>query len=189
VTGTMKDIQSAPSLAKWDAARREAVARAICSACHENPDHVGDARGNARRWEDYLDAADAAISEVRKAATAGPLPTVAWLTTDEEGGPSMLFFDREEAAGYCDADEDPISLGLLVDLRERSWSAGLTEELVARCREILQWRKTGQLKGEALRELAKTLVIEGNDDELRRSEDITIEQALQVVADLEESPA
>lgn len=40
----------------------EAVARAICVACEENPDHKGDARGNEFRWQDYRDAALAAIS-------------------------------------------------------------------------------------------------------------------------------
>lgn len=43
-------------------ARRTAVARAICIACEEVPDHAGDARGNAFRWQDYLPAADAAIA-------------------------------------------------------------------------------------------------------------------------------
>ncbi len=43
-------------------AKRIAVARAICMACHENPDHKGDAGGNEYRWQDYLDAADAAIA-------------------------------------------------------------------------------------------------------------------------------
>jgi hypothetical protein len=43
-------------------ARRERVARAICAACGETPDHQGAARGNAYRWQDYLDAADAAIA-------------------------------------------------------------------------------------------------------------------------------
>ncbi|WP_186214793.1 hypothetical protein [Burkholderia gladioli] len=41
---------------------RAAVARAICSACGERPEHVGDARGNAYRWQDYLPSADAAIA-------------------------------------------------------------------------------------------------------------------------------
>lgn len=49
--------------------KREAVARAICAACHENPDHQGDARGNEFRWQDYLEPADAAI-----AAMAGAEP-------------------------------------------------------------------------------------------------------------------
>ena len=40
----------------------EAVARAICVACEDNPDHQGDARGNEFRWQDYRDAALAAIS-------------------------------------------------------------------------------------------------------------------------------
>ena len=42
------------------------VARAICTACDENPDHVGDARGNEYRWQDYLGAADAAILAYRE---------------------------------------------------------------------------------------------------------------------------
>ena len=42
--------------------QREAVARAICTACDENPNHLGDAGGNAHRWQDYLKAAEAAIA-------------------------------------------------------------------------------------------------------------------------------
>ncbi|CAD0363838.1 hypothetical protein QYG06_17900 [Xanthomonas euvesicatoria] len=41
---------------------REAVARAVCLACEEVPDHIGDAQGNAHRWQDYLPCADAAIA-------------------------------------------------------------------------------------------------------------------------------
>lgn len=41
---------------------KERVARAICIACEENPDHSGDAAGNQFRWQDYLHVADAAIS-------------------------------------------------------------------------------------------------------------------------------
>jgi len=40
----------------------EAVARAVCVACEENPDRRGDARGNKYRWQDYRDVALAAIS-------------------------------------------------------------------------------------------------------------------------------
>ena len=39
----------------------EPVARAICRACEENPDHRGDCRGNEHRWEDYVPIAQAAI--------------------------------------------------------------------------------------------------------------------------------
>ena len=45
-----------------DEAAVEAVARAICVACEENPDRRGDARGNEFRWQDYRDVALAAIS-------------------------------------------------------------------------------------------------------------------------------
>jgi hypothetical protein len=44
--------------------KRESVARAICAARDEDPDHVGDARGNDHRWQDYLAAADAAIAVI-----------------------------------------------------------------------------------------------------------------------------
>jgi len=32
----------------------EQLAKAICFACGEIPEHNGDARGNAYRWQDYL---------------------------------------------------------------------------------------------------------------------------------------
>lgn len=41
---------------------REAAARAICQACEKNPEHKGDAHGNAKRWQDYLPMADSAIA-------------------------------------------------------------------------------------------------------------------------------
>ena len=50
-------------------AKRNAVARAICTACQENPDHHGDARGNQYRWQDYLEAADAAMAAMSVDAT------------------------------------------------------------------------------------------------------------------------
>ncbi|HHP5493902.1 TPA: hypothetical protein ACSCYS_004309 [Aeromonas veronii] len=46
-------------------AKLEAVARAICSGCEENPDHKGDARGNKHRWQDYLHIARAAIAAMK----------------------------------------------------------------------------------------------------------------------------
>ena len=42
----------------------EAVARAICVACDEDPDRRGDARGNDFRWQDYRDAALAALAAI-----------------------------------------------------------------------------------------------------------------------------
>lgn len=44
--------------------QREAIARAICSACDENPEQAGDAAGNPFRWQDYLKAADAALAVI-----------------------------------------------------------------------------------------------------------------------------
>jgi len=48
----------------------ENVARAICRACEENPDSVGDARGNDWRWQDYVPVAQAAIKAMRVVAMA-----------------------------------------------------------------------------------------------------------------------
>ena len=42
----------------------EKVSRAICSACDENPDDIGDARGSEKRWQDYIQVANAAISAI-----------------------------------------------------------------------------------------------------------------------------
>lgn len=49
----------------FDDMQIERVARAICTACDENPDHSGDCRGNDFRWQDYREAAIAAIRAVR----------------------------------------------------------------------------------------------------------------------------
>jgi len=40
---------------------QEAVARAICEECGENPDCDGELLENEHRWQDYLDSAQAAI--------------------------------------------------------------------------------------------------------------------------------
>jgi hypothetical protein len=40
-------------------------------------------------------------------------PPVAWLTRNQDGDPAMLFFDKTEAATYCDIGVDPEPLGLL----------------------------------------------------------------------------
>lgn len=47
-------------------APREKVAKAICRACDETPEHQGDCRGNRYRWQDYLPIADAAIDAYRR---------------------------------------------------------------------------------------------------------------------------
>lgn len=44
----------------------EAIARAICIGCEEDPDHVGDAQGNEFRWQDYLPIAEKAMAATDK---------------------------------------------------------------------------------------------------------------------------
>jgi len=44
-------------------------------------------------------------------ASNWPLPEpTAYLTLDDEGSPSMLFFDVVEARTYCELDEEPVRL-------------------------------------------------------------------------------
>lgn len=50
---------------KFTQAQINAAAKAICIACKENPDHVGDSRSNEFRWQDYTSIAEAGL----KAAT------------------------------------------------------------------------------------------------------------------------
>ncbi|PLC06353.1 hypothetical protein CY658_04790 [Variovorax sp. RO1] len=47
------------------------------------------------------------------------LTVVAYLTTDDEGSPAMLFFDQQEAGNYCNPDELPEALVRLSALKAR----------------------------------------------------------------------
>ncbi|MDA3670008.1 hypothetical protein PFF91_28835 [Burkholderia cenocepacia] len=82
---------------------RDAVARAICVACGELPDMPGDARGNAFRWQDYGQTADAVVLELRAAESGEPgRSAVQYLATViaqscEDGSESALLYER--AAG------------------------------------------------------------------------------------------
>ena len=63
-------------------------------------------RGNTLQGDDV--ARLRALTD--KIAPAERGEAVAWLVLDEEGSPSMLFFDRVEALAYCDDDEQPTPL-------------------------------------------------------------------------------
>lgn len=45
----------------------DAVAIVICEACGDKPTHVGDAGGNAFRWQDYRPIAEQAIAVYERA--------------------------------------------------------------------------------------------------------------------------
>lgn len=51
---------------------RGQIARAICIDCEDNPDDVGDCRGNEFRWQDYLTCADAALNVLREQEPVSP---------------------------------------------------------------------------------------------------------------------
>jgi hypothetical protein len=57
----------------------------------------------------------ASIKEAFMHDAGEPLKVVAYLTTDEEGSPAMLFFDQHEARNFCDLDEEPTGLVSLSD--------------------------------------------------------------------------
>ncbi|MGN4154845.1 hypothetical protein ACS0Y3_31255 [Burkholderia gladioli] len=82
---------------------REAMARAICSACGEKPEHSGDARGNALRWQDYECIAQAVLAELQAAEMGEPgrssvvhLANVIARTCDESLDHAWMY---EHAAG------------------------------------------------------------------------------------------
>ena len=58
---------------------------------------------------------------------------VAFLTRDDDGEPAMLFFDKQEARGYCEADEEPDSLYTAADLELAKQEA--TRQAMERCAE------------------------------------------------------
>lgn len=51
------------------------------------------------------------------------LKVVAYLTTDEEDSPAMLFFNQQEAGNYCALDEQPQELVLRSDFESALQSA------------------------------------------------------------------
>jgi len=46
----------------------------------------------------------------QEAAAVQASPVIAYATVNEEGDPAMLFFDKQEAMGYCEDDDEPIPL-------------------------------------------------------------------------------
>lgn len=113
---------------------REDVARAICKACEENPESLGDAHGNEKRWQDYLvcaDAAIAALSENEQASSAGgqePIPLYAapvageaaqpclhqWATTGGGSGSSRRSLACQKCGQHRDHIEQADALALSV---------------------------------------------------------------------------
>lgn len=51
-----------------------------------------------------------AVAPASPVSTVEQEPPAAYLTLDEEGSPSMLFFDLAEARTYCAAGEEPVPL-------------------------------------------------------------------------------
>lgn len=49
----------------------DAVAIAICEACGDKPTHIGDAGGNAFRWQDYRPIAEKALAAYERTKAHG----------------------------------------------------------------------------------------------------------------------
>lgn len=98
---------------------RERVARAICAGCEENPDHLGDARGNDYRWQDYLDIADAAIDAhlagMGEPVAQGEAATVVDLHDRIEFALRDAGFGLDEASTLAErATAEPVAQGEVV---------------------------------------------------------------------------
>ena len=91
------------------AGEREAVARAICEACEEVPDHSGDAQGNQYRWQDYLPVAESAIAAWQRTQSAG-VPDDAMVAV------ASAAYEREALAGAT---------------HEQAWHVALSEAIAA----------------------------------------------------------
>lgn len=68
----------------------------LTEACYQEADPAG----TVKRLIDWHVA-----NAARPAA-----PVIAYATVNEEGDPAMLFFDKQEAVGYCEDGEEPIPL-------------------------------------------------------------------------------
>ncbi|MMZ68637.1 hypothetical protein D1872_313460 [compost metagenome] len=47
------------------AGRLRAIAVALCVRCGERPEHLGDARGNQYRWQDYVPVAETVVKAMK----------------------------------------------------------------------------------------------------------------------------
>jgi hypothetical protein len=66
-----------------------------------------------RRFRDNDEAAkvwNLRTTPAQEAAAVQAAPVIAYATVNEEGDPAMLFFDKKEAMGYCNDDDEPIPL-------------------------------------------------------------------------------
>lgn len=84
---------------------REAVARAVCLACEEVPDHIGDAQGNAHRWQDYLHCADAAIAAFTSQVKGQHASHVAPVAAAHVQADVLRVLSMPEACKHCGGTE------------------------------------------------------------------------------------
>jgi hypothetical protein len=94
---------------------RERVARAICAACEEDPDHCGDAQGNAFRWQDYLMVADAAIAALSQQPA----------TSDERSSPSKTIKLGSHGSAFDGPDECRAYTYAEQPTNAKAWSLGM----------------------------------------------------------------
>lgn len=97
-----KDLRHAVPWVRWEAI----LAAAPQPPVVKHPETVSASAYD--RLQSLCDSQAARIMELEQPQVEhGP---VAYATHDTEGSPSMLFFDRREAEGYCDDGEEPTPL-------------------------------------------------------------------------------
>lgn len=106
-------------------ATRERIAKAICAACDERPEHAGVAAGNRYRWQDYLPVADEAIAAIA-AMTQANTRAVEWIPLAQ----------REPTIADADIGGDVLFLRCGVGMRGRV-ALGIPVDAT-------HWRHTGR---------------------------------------------
>jgi len=98
---------AAPRIAAVDGSTLEAVARAICVACDERPDHKGDAQGRDFRWQDYEAVAQSAISALLKTSSPSALLLPEGWSLDRGGDDIRLSNKDGKWCGYLSEHKSP----------------------------------------------------------------------------------
>lgn len=101
---------------------QEQEGQPVLSERRRHGEGIGDIIFAVERWKaartgdastSALNALEALIVRLAATFAAGSQAVqvpIAYMTTNEEGDPAMLFFDRAEAVGSCADDEEPIPL-------------------------------------------------------------------------------
>ncbi len=141
----------------------------------------------------YQDAANrlaAFMEEVRSALVDVPVEPVAWRWKFDEDGAWHYGDNRPGPFRFGDPDIlEPLFASPPLSREGEDSADVIPAGLVERCAEILEWKKTGRLPGDALRELGQSIANRlGSDlfidNGLNQAELATIDEALNLIVSL-----